>query len=47
MPYNYLIDSHIRESLGIEIKGAIIVIDEGHNIDSVAEDASSYEIHEL
>jgi len=36
MPYNYLINSKIREKMGVDLKNAIIIIDEGHNISSAA-----------
>ena len=44
MPYNYLIDSNIRERFEINYSNAIIIFDEAHNIAPVAEDVSSFEI---
>ena len=35
--YNYILSSSIRKSMGINVENVIIVFDEGHNLDSVAE----------
>jgi DNA repair helicase Rad3 len=43
MPYNYLFELKIRESLGLEIENCIVLIDEAHNIESVCQDAKSYQ----
>ena len=40
-PYNYLIDPAIRRSLGIDVRGDIVIIDEAHNIESACRDAAS------
>lgn len=32
MPYNYLIDGEIRRLLNIDLKDAVIVCDEAHNL---------------
>ena len=32
MPYNYLVDPMIRNSLNIDLEGSIIILDEGHNV---------------
>lgn len=34
LPYNYLIDSHIRQSLNMELEGASVIFDEAHNLES-------------
>jgi hypothetical protein len=56
MPYNYLVDPTIRNSLNIDLKSSIVILDEGHNVvynfggkiikckESVSNDASSFEI---
>ena len=44
MPYNYLIDPRIRDNYKIRFENAIIIIDEAHNIEKVAEDVASFEI---
>lgn len=35
--YEYILSSEIRESVGINVKDAIIVFDEGHNTEGKAE----------
>jgi Rad3-related DNA helicase len=44
MPYNYLVDSKIRDNYKIEFSNSIIIIDEAHNIERVAEDVASFDI---
>lgn len=44
LPYNYIVDKRIRESLKISLVNSILIIDEGHNIDRVLEDVQSCEI---
>ena len=44
MPYNYLVDSKIRENYKIEFENSIIIIDEAHNIERVAEDVASFDL---
>ena len=44
MPYNYLIDSKIRENLDINYANSVIIIDEAHNIAQCCEDISSFEV---
>ncbi len=34
-PYNYVLDPGIQASLGIDLSGAIVIIDEAHNIADV------------
>ena len=45
MPYNYLIDPKIRENFKVNYENAIIIMDEAHNVERVAEDVASFEIH--
>lgn len=40
-PYNYLIHPSIRQAMGIDLKDAIVVFDEAHNIEDVAREAGS------
>ncbi len=36
MPYNYLVDPSIRARLNLPLQGAIVIIDEAHNIEGRA-----------
>lgn len=44
VPYNYLLDASIRSTLKVEWENAVIIIDEAHNLEQVASDASSFTI---
>lgn len=44
MPYNYLVDSKIRDTYKIDFENSIIIIDEAHNIERVAEDVASFDL---
>ncbi|KNC52066.1 tumor necrosis factor receptor superfamily member 6B [Thecamonas trahens ATCC 50062] len=44
MPYNYLISPLIRASLKVDLSGAVVIFDEGHNLEASAGDASSFEV---
>ena len=44
MPYNYLLDYRIRENYKIDYANSVIIIDEAHNIERVAEDVASFDI---
>jgi len=33
-PYNYVINPSIRKSIGLNVKDAIIVFDEAHNLEN-------------
>ena len=43
-PYNYVFDENIREALEIDLRGAAVIIDEGHNVEDVCRDGASVEI---
>eukprot|EP01054_Gregarina_sp_Poly1_P004041 Gregarina_sp_Poly_1__4040@NODE_2221_length_2466_cov_22_999583_g1431_i0_p1_GENE_NODE_2221_length_2466_cov_22_999583_g1431_i0NODE_2221_length_2466_cov_22_999583_g1431_i0_p1_ORF_typecomplete_len426_score60_90DEAD_2/PF06733_15/4_1e21ResIII/PF04851_15/0_2_NODE_2221_length_2466_cov_22_999583_g1431_i09722249 len=47
VPYIYLLNPSIRESLRIGCEGDVIVIDEAHNLESNAEEATSLELTTL
>ena len=44
LPYNYLIDSSIRATLKVDWTDAIVIMDEAHNLERVASDASSFSL---
>ena len=44
MPYNYIIDPSIRQRLSIKFANSVIIFDEAHNVASVAESVSSFQI---
>ena len=44
MPYNYLFDAKIRKSQGLEISNSIVIVDEGHNVEGVCCDSSSFDL---
>lgn len=41
LPYNYLLDSSIRNTLKLKWENAVIIFDEAHNLERVASDAAS------
>eukprot|EP00939_MAST-03C_sp_MAST-3C-sp1_P002617 g2617.t1 len=44
MPYNYLVMPSVRESLTINWEKAIVIFDEGHNLESTCQDAASFDL---
>jgi regulator of telomere elongation helicase 1 len=44
MPYNYLLDDTIRKSLDIDFNGSVIIFDEGHNVQKLCEETSSFNL---
>ncbi|KAF5455624.1 hypothetical protein F2P56_025180 [Juglans regia] len=45
-PYNYIINPVIRGAMEVDIKGAIVILDEAHNIEDIARDAGSVDVEE-
>lgn len=43
IPYNYLLDPKIRGFIGVELKDAIVILDEAHNVPQMCEDSASIE----
>ncbi|XP_011373333.2 Fanconi anemia group J protein [Pteropus vampyrus] len=46
-PYNYLLDAQIRESMDINLKEQVIILDEAHNIEDCARESASYSVTEV
>nr|PVC53634.1 helicase [Theileria orientalis] len=42
VPYNYLLSPSVRDAMDLKTKNSIVIIDEAHNVESVAEEASSF-----
>ncbi|OQR99946.1 hypothetical protein ACHHYP_03880 [Achlya hypogyna] len=43
-PYNYIMDPSIRAAVKIDLKSAIVILDEAHNIEDVCRSAASMEL---
>ena len=43
-PYNYVIDSSIREQMKINLRGAVLIIDEAHNIESTCRESATLKL---
>lgn len=44
MPYNYILDSNIKENVNNDLNNSVIIFDEGHNIPGMAEDGVSFSL---
>lgn len=44
MPYNYVLDFKLRQTNSIDLKNAIILLDEAHNVEKICEEAASFEL---
>ncbi|NXQ54383.1 FANCJ protein, partial [Anthoscopus minutus] len=45
-PYNYLLDPQIRDSMDINLKDQVVILDEAHNIEDCARECVSYGVTE-
>ncbi|KAF8405554.1 hypothetical protein HHK36_010461 [Tetracentron sinense] len=45
-PYSYVINPIIRRAMEVDLKGAIVILDEAHNIEDIARDAGSMDVEE-
>ena len=43
-PYNYLLDPAVRSAMDIELKGAIVILDEAHNVEDTSREAASCDL---
>ena len=46
-PYNYVLEPAIRNALGIELEGSIIVLDEDHNVEDTLRESGSCKLGEF
>ncbi|XP_059635149.1 uncharacterized protein LOC132277322 isoform X2 [Cornus florida] len=45
-PYSYIMNPVIRRAMDVDINGAIVILDEAHNIEDMARDAGSMDLEE-
>ncbi len=47
VPYPYVFDGRVRASVGLELAGRVLVLDEGHNLDKVGQETLSDSLSEF
>ncbi|POM84582.1 Helicase C-terminal domain protein [Cryptosporidium meleagridis] len=47
LPYNYLLDSITRQNLKIDLNNTVLILDEAHNVESVSEEAYSFDLRDI
>ncbi|EPB80517.1 DNA repair helicase [Ancylostoma ceylanicum] len=47
LPYNYIIDPHLRKIHKVDLSGSIVIFDEAHNLESVCESVVSVEFSSI
>lgn len=44
LPYNYVLDPKLLKSFALKLENSIVILDEGHNVEKVCQDAASSQI---
>ncbi|GIX61302.1 DNA repair helicase, putative [Babesia caballi] len=47
LPYNYLLSPISRDAMDIQLDNAVLIIDEAHNVEAVAEEAASFALRQV
>ena len=45
LPYSYVLDKDLREQIDLKLENAIIIFDEGHNIEQQCEELLAFELN--
>jgi len=44
-PYAYLLDPSVRAAMDVDVAGALVILDEAHNVEDTAREAASCDVH--